>query len=237
MRVEIVLLPTELKRGELQDRVVVVFDVLRATTTMAAALAVGVREILVYPDIESVRQAKKQIPDALACGEQQCLRPEGFDLGNSPGDFNDHQEGKTLLMCTTNGTKAILAARGADQVFTGAIVNAQAVARKLREVAKNVTLLCAGTNGEVAMEDAIGAGAVISFLEGAALSEGARKARQSFLAARDDLPRLLRATAGGRNIIRAQLERDIDFAARLNSFSVVGEVMDGDPIRFVRASQ
>src|SRR6267142_7233593 len=120
MRVDVVFLPSDLKPHHLEGRVVVVLDVLRATTTMTAALQAGIAEIFVYPDIESVRQAKKQMPAALACGEQNCLKPDGFDLGNSPGDFGEQHNGKRLLMSTTNGTKAILAARGAARIFAGA---------------------------------------------------------------------------------------------------------------------
>ena len=214
---------------------VVVLDVLRATTTIAAALQAGVQEIFVYPDIESVRQAKKQMRGTLACGEQNCVKPEGFDLGNSPDAFDEQHIGKNLLMCTTNGTKAILAARGAERIFTAAIVNARAVAKKLTEVAKDVTLLCAGTNGELAMEDVLGAGMLTLFLSDKDLSDSALMARQLFWSCRDDLLRHLRLTAGGQNIIKAKLEKDIEFAARMNIFSAVGEVKDGDPIRIVHA--
>src|SRR2546430_16127164 len=118
---------------------------------MTAALAAGVREILVYPDIDAVRRAKRQLSNALACGEQNCLKPDGFDLGNSPQDFGPQHIGKTLLMSTTNGTKAILSAHGATRILTGALVNARAVANKVQATGLDVTLLCAGTNGEVAM--------------------------------------------------------------------------------------
>jgi len=236
MRVECVFIPSELKPRHIQGRVVVVLDVLRATTTIAAALQAGVQEIFIYPDIESVRQAKKQMRGALACGEQHCLKPEGFDLGNSPGDFGEQHIGKDLLMSTTNGTKAILAARGAERIFTAAIVNARAVAEKLRGVGKDVTLLCAGTNGELAMEDVLGAGMVSLFLADAEQSDSALMAQQLFLCSRDDLLRKLRATAGGQNIIRANLAKDIDFAAGINIFTAVGEVKDGDPIRVGHAT-
>ena len=236
MRVDAVFFPSELKPSHLADRVVVVLDVLRATTTMAAALAAGVREIFVYPDIESVNQAKMRMPGALACGEQQCLKPEGFDLGNSPGDFGEQHIGKKLLMCTTNGTKAILAARGAARVFIGAIVNAKAVASKVRELGKDVTLLCAGTNGELAMEDVIGAGIIAASLGEIEATDAALMSRELYLACRDDLVRVLRSTAGGQNIIRANLEKDIEFAARINLLSAVGEVKEGEAIRVVRAT-
>jgi 2-phosphosulfolactate phosphatase len=236
MRVDVVFLPSELKPGHIEGRVLVVLDVLRATTTIAAALEAGVQEVFVYPDIESVRQAKKLMPGALACGEQNCLKPEGFDLGNSPEAFGEQHRGRNLLMCTTNGTKAILAARGAVRIFTGAIVNGRAVGQKLLEVGKDVTLLCAGTNGEPAMEDVLGAGMIIHFLGEVEVSDSALMARQLFRTSRDDLVRQLRSTAGGQNIIRAKLEKDIDFAARMNIFTAVGEVKDGDPIRIVQAA-
>src|SRR5881392_4053376 len=108
-------------------------------------------------------------------------------------------------MCTTNGTKAILAARGAERIFTAAIVNAEAVGKKLQELGMDVTLLCAGTNGELAMEDVLGAGMLTLFLPGQDLSDSAMMAEQLFLCCRDDLRRHLRLTAGGRNIIAANL--------------------------------
>lgn len=236
MRVDVVFVPSELKPRHLEDRVIVVLDVLRATTTMAAALAAGVREIFVYPDIESVRQAKMQMPGVLACGEQQCLKPEGFDLGNSPGDFGEQHIGKKLLTCTTNGTKAILAARGAARIFIGAIVNAKAVGSKVRELGKDVTLLCAGTNGQLAMEDVIGAGMIAASLGEIEATDAALMSRELYLGCRNDLVRVLRSTAGGQNIIRSNLEKDIEFAARINLFSAVGEVKEGEAIRVVRAT-
>jgi len=101
-----------------------------------------------------------------------------------------------------------------------------------------VTLLCAGTNGKRAMEDIIGAGAVIDFLGAKAQVSGAAKfAHEQFRTSRQDLAKALRMSDGGQNLIRAKLERDIDFAARLNIFSAVGEVKDGDPIEIVAASR
>ena len=236
MRVKVVPLPSKLHPQDLEEKVVVVLDVLRATTSMAAALEAGVREIRVYPGVEAVREAKRQMPAALACGEQNCLKPQDFDLGNSPGDFAQRHRDKTLLMSTTNGTKAILAACGANRILTGAIVNARAVAEVIRQSQSDVTFLCAGTNGEAAPEDEIGAGAILSYLDDVELFAGALEVRQAFLDAREgDLAAVLRSTAGGQNIIRANLAKDIDFAAQLDVFSAVGEVIDGEPIRIVRA--
>ncbi len=237
MRVDVVLLPSELKANQSDRRVVVVFDVLRATTTIAAALETGVEQILIFPDVESVRRAKLEYPGALSCGEQNCYRPEGFDLGNSPGDLGPAQVGKTLLMSTTNGTKAILAAKGAARILTGALVNARAAAKEVRQSSMDVTLLCAGTNGKLAMEDVIGAGALIGCLGDSVEleSDAAIIARELSQSAAKDLASVLRLGEGGRNLIRAELEGDIEFAARRDVFTAVGEVEQGEPIRIVRA--
>src|SRR5947209_1104408 len=166
MNLDVVLLPRDLQSGALAGRVVVVFDVLRATTTMTAALAAGVHEIRIFADIAAAAAAARSFSDSrILCGEERCLRPPGFDLGNSPGAFTrELHESKTVLMSTSNGTRAILAAKGARTVFIGALVNAQAVARALTQERLDVLLLCAGTNGEMALEDLIGAGAVIEEL-------------------------------------------------------------------------
>src|SRR5687768_18268036 len=150
MNVNVVLLPRDLEPGQLRGRACAVFDVLRATTTMAAALYAGVEAIHLFDNLDAARAgaAAAHHRPRLLCGEAQCVAPLGFDLGNSPGQFRDAHRGATMFMCTTNGTRALLAARDAAVLFTGAIVNATAVADALRTTGRDVTLLCAGTHGE-----------------------------------------------------------------------------------------
>ncbi len=231
MNVEVVLLPRDLRPGQLKGRACAVFDVLRATTTMAAALAGGVDEIRLFGDLDSARSAAGTFNGRkLLCGESRCLPPEGFDLGNSPGQFAENHRGATLFMCTTNGTRALLAATEAVVVFTAALVNAKAVAAELAKTGRDITLLCAGTNGEPAMEDMLGTGAVLAALPGATLhNDITRMAFALFQGCLKDLPRMLRDCEGGRNVLTAGLEADIDFAARLNSIDVVG-VAGGKPL-------
>jgi 2-phosphosulfolactate phosphatase len=236
MTADVVLLPRDLKPGQLRGRACVVFDVLRATTTMAAALEAGVREIHLYDNLDAARDAagQSQLDRRLLCGESACLAPPGFDLGNSPGQFLRAHRGATMFMCTTNGTRALLAARGAAELFTGAIVNASAVADACRRSGRDVTLLCAGTNGEVAMEDVIGAGAVMTALQAKPASDTARLAIRLFESSRNDLRAALADASGGRNVLAAGLPADIDFAARLDAVPVVGRA-SGDPLIVTRA--
>jgi 2-phosphosulfolactate phosphatase len=238
MKVQVVQLPRLLEPPHLADRTVVVFDVLRATSSITAALAAGVSEIHIFASTaEAEKDSKLFYGRPLLCGEQNCLPPAGFDLGNSPGDFSmQSHAGMTMFMSTTNGTRAIVAARGAPLVLCGALLNAFAVAQKLKEAGRDVTLLCSGTEGEPAKEDSIGAGAVIDALEriGPVTVDGevATMAKALFKEAADDLPAALSATAGGQNVIRAGLQNDIAYSARLDLFTVVGKVLD-DPLRVV----
>lgn len=234
MNVDVVLLPRDL--GSVEGAAVVVFDVLRATTTIAAALAAGVRGIRVYGSTESARAAATAAGRSavLLCGEERCLPPDGFDLGNSPGAFEaGRHAGRVVYLSTTNGTRAILTAGGAARIFAGALVNASAVARALHDAgAQDVRLLCAGTNGRVAAEDVIGAGAVLHALRPHGhlqlQSDVAWMAEDLFVAHRDDLTRALAISQGGQNVIAAGLEADIDFAARLDAIDVVAEVHAAD---------
>lgn len=238
MNVDVAYLPGELSRMKLSGATVVVFDVLRATTTITAALAAGVRDIHVYGSTAEARQAGSagaaNGSDLLLCGEEQCLAPAGFHLGNSPGGFQAAEHaGRSVCMSTTNGTRAILAARGARRIFAGALVNASAVAAAASAAGADVILLCAGTNGAIAAEDVIGAGAVLHALRPLAKirpqSDACWMSEDLFVAHRSDLAGGLRIARGGQNVIAAGLEADVDFAAQLDVIDVVGEVHPGDP--------
>lgn len=238
MTVGVFFLPLELTPEHLIDKAVVVFDVLRATTSITSALSAGVTEIRVFGDIKSAQLAARAFGDtALLCGELTCLRPPGFDLGNSPGEYDRGRHvGRVAFLSTTNGTKAVIAARGAAVILIGALVNATAVARKLAAIGRNVSLLCAGTQGRCSMEDVVGAGAVIDALESihgcTPSSDAARMALRLFRAAKSSLRETLSDTTSGGNLRKAGLEKDIDFCAVLDSIPIVGVVRD-HPLRVV----
>lgn len=240
--IDVFFLPGELTLEHTLGRAVVVFDVLRATTSITSALAAGVKEIRVFGDIQAAEQAARSFGNsALLCGEVTCLRPPGFDLGNSPGEYRrEVHAGRVAFLSTTNGTKAIIAAKGASIVLIGALVNATATARKLLALGKEVTLLCSGTQGRYSMEDVIGAGAVIDALESMTrcipLSDGARIALNLFRSARSQLLKAVSDTTSGDNLRRAGLDKDIDFCARLDSIPIVGTIRE-NPLRVILESE
>lgn len=229
MILDVALLPDDLNRTPIAERAVVVFDVLRATTTIAAALHAGVSKIHVFGDLTGAKTAANAGGgNRILCGEFRCLPPAGFDLGNSPCAFNDTHRGREMFLSTTNGTRAFLAARDARLLLAGAIVNASAVARLLRTSHLDVTLLCAGTDGALALEDVLGAGAVIDALASqgdvALQSDTARLTGQFFQSHRNSLLATMRESQGGLNIRAVQLDDDITFAARQDVIDAVGVV-------------
>jgi 2-phosphosulfolactate phosphatase len=236
MNVDVVFLPHDLQSEDLAGKSVVVFDVLRATTTMAAALSSGVKEIRIFGDLESATVAAhaSTVPHLL-CGERHAVKPVGFDLGNSPGVFDPSvHRGLTLFMATTNGTRAIVAAARGEVMFVASLVNASTAADALLRTGRDVTLLCSGTEGEVSLEDVLGAGAVMSALDHRTQvtlrSDRARLAHLLFLGQRHDLLAALRSSRGGQNIIRAGLTPDIAFCSKLDSLNAVGVVAGENPI-------
>jgi len=230
MRVDVVLLPSLIRDEHLVGRNVAVFDVLRATTSMAAALAVGVSEIRIYPDTASAAHgAGPASPQRLLCGEEKCLPPPGFDLGNSPGAFTADYRGRVMHMSTTNGTRAIVACRKATAIYPAALVNARAVARALVHDGRDVTLVCSGTEGAISIEDAVGAGAVFEAIreqlpDVSNASDGPIIAGVLFSTLRHSLREALRSGRSGHNVLNAGLAGDIDFAARLDVLEVVGRI-------------
>jgi 2-phosphosulfolactate phosphatase len=232
IEIRVVLMPSGLD-GSLAGKTCVVFDVLRATTTMIAGFAAGIRRIHAFAELEDARRASAAYtPKPILCGELHALPAPGVDLGNSPGQFTADHAGREMFMATTNGTKALNAARAASDLFIGALVNTAAVARAAAATNRPIVLLGSGTAGEISMEDTIGAGAVCDALlkrDGFVLANDvARMAHRLFIYCRDNLPTVLRDGQGGRNIHRVGLDADVDFAARLDVFDLVGVVDTGN---------
>jgi 2-phosphosulfolactate phosphatase len=239
LSIDVALLPQDLTPDQTHNKTVVVFDVLRATTTITAALAAGVHEIRIFPDIHSAAQAATQFPGPrIVAGEVDCLPPPGFDLGNSPGAFTpERHAGRTAFLSTTNGTKAVIAARSAAALLIGALVNASAVAQKIAQIGRSATLLCAGTRGQPAMEDLLGAGAVIDALmtagAGIPATDTARIALKLFRASKSSLRQTMSDATGGRHVLAVGLGADIDCCAALDSIPIVGRVLE-NPLRVIK---
>src|SRR5438067_6692961 len=140
----------------------IVVDVLRATSTIAQALAAGYRRVLCCAEIEGALTLRAELPDALVGGERNAVQVEGFDVGASPREFLEARA-DTLILSTTNGTRAILeTAEGCDEVVLGSLLNLAAVARVA--AGGDAVVVCAGFKGAFALDDAYCAGRIVQLL-------------------------------------------------------------------------
>ncbi len=167
MRLDVLLGESTPAPSEVAGRVVVVIDVLRASTVMVQALANGAKAVVPFAEVdEVVASAQRYTRDEVRlAGERRALPIPGFDVGNSPQAMTEELvRGRTVLMTTTNGTSALLASQGAQRVYVAAFVNLSetvaAVVTHMRAGA-NVLVVCAGQDRRFALEDAVCAGALV----------------------------------------------------------------------------
>lgn len=211
MRVHVAFTPAE----EAAAPVGVVVDVLRATSTIAQALAAGYERILCCKEIEDARGLRARIPDSLVGGERNAVRVEGFDVGASPRELLERRA-ETLILSTTNGTSAILeAASRCDEVLLGSLLNLDALVREVRGRGEDVAILCAGFKGAFAIDDAYCAGRIVQGL-GAQRSDAAVAAELVARSFPDAHAGLTARTYGPPG-----LEEDIRFCARESVLDVV----------------
>jgi 2-phosphosulfolactate phosphatase len=244
--VSVHLLPGHVPAGALVGCVAVVVDVLRATTTMVHALAAGCEAVIPCAEIDEALSIASQLPKgtALLAGERHGLPIEGFHLGNSPGQFTPEVcKGKTLVMTTTNGTRAILACREAARVVVASFVNLSATARLLRADGRPVHIVCAGTDGYISFEDNLCAGALSEELWNVYELCGNDEAMIAVTSWYDIdshdgeeggiLFDYLNRGRGGRRLRELGYSKDIDDAATANRFELTAELRR-DPLRVVR---
>jgi 2-phosphosulfolactate phosphatase len=234
--VQVHLLPSLVHEGCLAGGVAVVVDVLRATTTMVYALAAGCTAVRPCTEVEEARAlaGSMRVGRVLLGGERGGLPLPGFDLGNSPGEYTPAVcRGRTLVLTTTNGTRALLRAAEAERVLAAGFVNYSAVCEQLRQDGRPVHVVCAGTEGEVSLEDVMLAGGFVDFLceeTEARLNDSARMAWDAFENHREVLQGALEVSRGGAVLRRLGFEADLRAAARVDLFALVPELRQG-PLR------
>lgn len=248
-RICVHFLPQLTSREQLADGIIVVIDVLRASTTIVHALAAGAAAIVPCLEIEEAFERKLQYPpnEVLLGGERHGVVIPGFDLGNSPTDYTrERVGGKRLLFTTTNGTRAMALCREAAEVLVASFVNATTCLQRLLETSTPIHLLCAGSGGEITREDCLFAGWLVQgcLEESTAweLNDQSLLALSAFTSladlptqletveamSRTDQPpaesvleTALRLTKGGMSLQRLGLARDIHTAAQLNIFMLL----------------
>jgi 2-phosphosulfolactate phosphatase len=211
MRVHVAFTPAEAERAP----TAIVVDVLRATSTIAQALASGYRRVLCCAEVEEALALRARLGEGVLAGERRAVAIPGFDLGNSPREFTEPR-GETVVLTTTNGTGAILAAAaGAETVLLGSLLNLDAVAGAARGRG-HVEVVCAGLEGRFTIDDAYAAGRIAELLGGqrSDAAEAAVRIARSFVGPEE----ALRASG---NPEHALLGEDIAWCAREGVLEVV----------------
>ncbi|HEX6639719.1 MAG TPA: 2-phosphosulfolactate phosphatase [Thermoanaerobaculia bacterium] len=232
MRLEVHFTPDDLTGADIRDHVAVVIDVLRATSVIAQAVASGARVIYPAGTIEEAVRLGQTLDrsELILCGERGGLRIEGFDLGNSPLEFTpDAVDDRTLVMSTTNGTPALVAALPARRTITASFLNLGAAANALAGEAA-VTVVCAGRERRFALEDAVCAGMLVERVTHGRrdydLNDGAIAARALAQRFGGDLDAMMRDTAAGRQLIGIGHEHDVVYCAGVDQLDVVPKCED-----------
>jgi 2-phosphosulfolactate phosphatase len=239
VRLDVALLPEWLPGGALPGSTALVVDVLRASTTMIAALGNGCAGIVPVADPdEAFGRARSLGAGALIAGERKGLMIDGFDLGNSPLEMTrERVSGKTLVFTTSNGTKALLAARAAAGVGVAALVNLSAAAAWAHGHGRDVTVICSGDRGDVSLEDKVCGGLLLDALlrhePGAELTQSAQEALEVGRGYGKAVARLAQDSPWGRHLTLAGRAADLAACLVLDTTTLV-PVLDGDMV--VRAA-
>jgi 2-phosphosulfolactate phosphatase len=234
MNIDLAFSPHELEKKDFRGKTVVVIDVLRATSTMIIALENGCSGFIPVSTVEEAMQlaALKKDPDLLLGGERNAMPLEGFHLGNSPRDYRPEKvRGKVVVLTTTNGTQALLAARKAAEVFIGAFLNISALSRRLEETGRDVIIACSGEKSLFCLEDTVCGGAIIDRLEQEGVSllknDAAMAAKVLYEYYEGDIHGMLAGCDWGQYLESVGLGKDLRICAQTDSSQLVPVYREG----------
>jgi len=216
------------------NAIVVVIDVLRATSAICTAFENGAKEMIPVANVEEALEYQKK--GFLVGAERNGEKLEGFDFGNSPYDYMDPKiKDQTLVLTTTNGTQAIEIAKDNYMVVIGAFTNITALSDWLIKQDKNIILLCAGWKGRVNLEDSLFAGAVVErlFQSGKyeTFTDASLAAHQFFLSAEGEPGHFLRNSSHRRRLSKLNLKEDIKYCLQLDKSVQIPVLQDGVLVR------
>ncbi|MBA2643788.1 MAG: 2-phosphosulfolactate phosphatase [Actinobacteria bacterium] len=217
MRIHVAFTPDE--AGEAPTGIVV--DVIRATSTICQALAAGYERVLCTAEVEEARALRGALGAGVLGGERMNVLIPGFDFGNSPREYAEPRDA-TLILTTTNGTRAIVSAgRRCTDVLVASLLNLAGVVEAAREGRKDVLVVCAGVQGTLALDDAFVAGRIVQELGWERTDAAEAAARLASTWAGPD--EAFRASRSGRNLMEnaPELEDDLAFCARESVLDVV----------------
>jgi len=219
---------------DLKGKVAVVIDVLRATTTILTALTNGADTVVPVLSPEEAFQVQGDNPERqfILGGERQSVLIPGFHLSNSPLEYTSARVGgRSVLFTTTNGTRAIRAAAGADQVLIASFLNAPAVALELLRLGQDVAICCAGTNDQFALEDGGCAGAILDYMSGPetslVLNDLAYTVREIYRQFDRKVANLIYTAEHGQRLLTMGLQEDLLLCSQLGTTRTIPRYHEG----------
>lgn len=228
--VEVCFTPGEYEYYKDEFEIVVVIDVLRATSAICAAFDNGVKSIIPVPTVEEAREYKEK--GYLAGAERKGQIVEGFDFGNSPFSYmKEDFKNQEIVLSTTNGTKSLDVAKDAEIVVVGSFLNLEALSEWLSKQEKNVLCLCSGWQDKFNLEDTICAGAICEFLinTGNFVSDedSSIAAKYLFMSAKDNYLGYLKSSSHRRRLKNLNLNEDIKYCLTPNQTTVIPILKEG----------
>lgn len=220
--IDVCLTPDLLHLHKIDNSIVIVADVFRATSCMVTAFAHNVGCIVPVATVEECRALQER--GYLAAAERNAMKVDGFELDNSPFSYMEsYIQGANVAMTTTNGTLAITKSRSAVKVLVGSFLNLDAIARYLRSQPYDVLVLCAGWKGRFNMEDTLFAGALIERLkeEYMLAEDSAIMAWRMYNQGKDNLVSYLANSSHIRRLQRLGIQRDIAYCLQHDLYDVV----------------
>ncbi|MEA2087671.1 MAG: 2-phosphosulfolactate phosphatase [Candidatus Caldatribacteriota bacterium] len=232
---ETLFIPEEIKKIELADKLVVIIDVLRASSTIVTALANGCRGFIPILSPDKARKKAEQFEKerVLLGGEREGIKIEGFDLGNSPREYKrEAVKDKTIIFSTTNGVKTLEMVKDAYRIIIGSFLNLQAVCNYCTNYKGDISIICAGKEGRFSLEDTACAGMLVDSLKNV-LSETCQEsdanltARLLYKKFGNNILEILRKSQHGRYLESIGLDEDLRFCSQLDISRIVPIFKDG----------
>ena len=233
-RIEVCFTPGEYAYYKDEFEIVVVIDVLRATSAMCAAFDNGILSIIPVPTIEEALEYKKK--GYLVGAERKGQIVEGFDFGNSPFSYMKEEfRGKEVVLTTTNGTKSLEVAKDAETVVVGSFLSLTALSKWLSKQDKNILCLCSGWQDKFNLEDTICAGAISDFLISTgnfiSIEDSSIAAKYLFLSAKDNYLGYLKSSSHRRRLKHLNLNEDIKYCLTPDQTDVIPILINGKLIK------
>lgn len=226
--IDVCLSPDLMHLYNVQDRTVVVVDILRATSCMTTSFAHGIASIMPFAKLEDC--LAKKADGFYTAGERDGKKVEGCDLGNSPFEYmNPELRGKKIAFTTTNGTQAIAKSEGAREIIIGSFLNLSTVAEYLRKGSNNVLVVCAGWKGKVNLEDTLFAGALVEILRDCIEPDcdAPLMAQHLYNQAKSDMVYFLKESSHVKRLAKLNIYKDIEFCLTPNQYNVLPVLRNG----------